>query len=171
MPVDTPRRQGPQSRAAASPKWRVRIQFLDRSANVIREWSAGAQSGADAIELIVDADCWRPTPTFHPIKGKSVEKVEKRFVSEFVQRRQQGDEPDHRADRALESVSTCDGTIRCSSMPATLAAKSVTAMAIARYCTSATVENPSPLEISLSATLAAGYALTAAGATGANPAT
>ncbi len=46
-----------------------RIQFLDRSANVIREWSAGAQSGAGAIELIVDAACWRPTPTVHPIKA------------------------------------------------------------------------------------------------------
>ena len=35
------------------------IQFLDRSANVIREWSANARSVADAIKLIVDAD-WPP---------------------------------------------------------------------------------------------------------------
>ena len=36
-----------------------RIQFLDRSANVIREWSANAQDVAGAIKLIVDAD-WPP---------------------------------------------------------------------------------------------------------------
>jgi len=36
-----------------------RIQFLNHSANVIREWSANARSVAGAIELIVDAD-WPP---------------------------------------------------------------------------------------------------------------
>jgi hypothetical protein len=36
-----------------------RIQFLDRSATVIREWSANARDFAGAIELIVDAD-WPP---------------------------------------------------------------------------------------------------------------
>ncbi len=36
-----------------------RIQFLDRSASVIREWSANAHNVADAIKLIVDAD-WPP---------------------------------------------------------------------------------------------------------------
>ncbi len=36
-----------------------RIQFLDRSANVIREWSASAQSVAGAVALVVDAD-WPP---------------------------------------------------------------------------------------------------------------
>ena len=36
-----------------------RIQFPDRSANVIREWSANARDVAGAIELIVDAD-WPP---------------------------------------------------------------------------------------------------------------
>jgi len=36
-----------------------RIQFLDRSASVLREWSANARSVSDAIELIVDAD-WPP---------------------------------------------------------------------------------------------------------------
>jgi hypothetical protein len=36
-----------------------RIQFLDGSAKVIREWSANAQNVAGAIELIVDAD-WPP---------------------------------------------------------------------------------------------------------------
>lgn len=35
------------------------IQFLDRSANVIREWSANARDVAGAIELIVDVD-WPP---------------------------------------------------------------------------------------------------------------
>jgi hypothetical protein len=37
-----------------------RIQFLDRSANVIREWSANAGDVAGAIKLIVDAD-WPPS--------------------------------------------------------------------------------------------------------------
>jgi hypothetical protein len=36
-----------------------RIQFLDRSANVIREWSATGQSVAGAVALVVDAD-WPP---------------------------------------------------------------------------------------------------------------
>ncbi len=36
-----------------------RIQFLDSSANIIREWSAGAQSVLGAIKLVVDAD-WPP---------------------------------------------------------------------------------------------------------------
>ena len=36
-----------------------RIRFLDRSANVIREWSANARSVADAVALVVDAD-WPP---------------------------------------------------------------------------------------------------------------
>jgi hypothetical protein len=36
-----------------------RIQFLDRSGNVIREWSANAHSVAGAVALIVDAD-WPP---------------------------------------------------------------------------------------------------------------
>jgi hypothetical protein len=36
-----------------------RIQFLDRSGDVIREWSANAQSVARAVSLIVEAD-WPP---------------------------------------------------------------------------------------------------------------
>ncbi len=36
-----------------------RIQFLDGAANVIREWSANAQTVAGAVALIVDAD-WPP---------------------------------------------------------------------------------------------------------------
>ena len=36
-----------------------RIEFLDGSAKVIREWSANAQNVAGAIELMVDAD-WPP---------------------------------------------------------------------------------------------------------------
>jgi hypothetical protein len=36
-----------------------RIQFLDRSANIIREWSANAPSVAAAIKLVVAAD-WPP---------------------------------------------------------------------------------------------------------------
>ena len=36
-----------------------RIQSLDRSANVIREWSANGQSVAGVVALIVDAD-WPP---------------------------------------------------------------------------------------------------------------
>ena len=36
-----------------------RIQFLDRSGDVIREWSANAQSVARAVALIVEAD-WPP---------------------------------------------------------------------------------------------------------------
>jgi hypothetical protein len=36
-----------------------RIQFLDHSANVIREWSANTQSVAAAVKLIVEAD-WPP---------------------------------------------------------------------------------------------------------------
>ena len=36
-----------------------RIQFLDRSANIIREWSANARDVEGAIKLIVDAD-WPP---------------------------------------------------------------------------------------------------------------
>jgi len=36
-----------------------RIQFLDRSANVIREWSADARNLAGAIKFVIDAD-WPP---------------------------------------------------------------------------------------------------------------
>jgi hypothetical protein len=36
-----------------------RIQFLDGSANVLREWSAYARSIAGAVSLVVDAD-WPP---------------------------------------------------------------------------------------------------------------
>ena len=36
-----------------------RIQFLDQSGDVIREWSANAQSVARAVALIVEAD-WPP---------------------------------------------------------------------------------------------------------------
>ena len=36
-----------------------RIQFLDSSAKVVREWSASAHTDADALKLIVDAD-WPP---------------------------------------------------------------------------------------------------------------
>ncbi len=36
-----------------------RVQFLDGSVKVIREWSANARNVARAIELIVDAD-WPP---------------------------------------------------------------------------------------------------------------
>ena len=49
-----------RKRAASGPlSVQYRIQFLDRSANVIREWSANARSLAGAIELIRDAD-WPP---------------------------------------------------------------------------------------------------------------
>ena len=36
-----------------------RIQFLDRSTNIIREWSANARDVAGGIKLIVDTD-WPP---------------------------------------------------------------------------------------------------------------
>jgi hypothetical protein len=42
-----------------APRVQYRIQFLDRSGNVIREWSANAHTVAGAVALIVDAD-WPP---------------------------------------------------------------------------------------------------------------
>ncbi len=36
-----------------------RIQFIDASASVVREWSANARSFAGAIALVVDID-WPP---------------------------------------------------------------------------------------------------------------
>ncbi len=36
-----------------------RVQFLDRSADVSREWSAAGQSVAGVVALVVDAD-WPP---------------------------------------------------------------------------------------------------------------
>ena len=36
-----------------------RIQFLDGSANVLREWSANARSVADAVSLVIEID-WPP---------------------------------------------------------------------------------------------------------------
>jgi hypothetical protein len=36
-----------------------RIQFLDGSANVLREWSANARSVADAVSLVTEID-WPP---------------------------------------------------------------------------------------------------------------
>jgi hypothetical protein len=46
-------------RLTEAPSVQYRIQFLDRSGNVIREWSANADSVAGAVALIVDAD-WPP---------------------------------------------------------------------------------------------------------------
>ena len=46
-------------RDGGPPRVQYRIQFLDRSANVIREWSANARDVAGAIELIVGAG-WPP---------------------------------------------------------------------------------------------------------------
>jgi hypothetical protein len=40
-----------------------RIQFLDRSGNVVREWSANAQSVARAVALIVDFGPIRLAPS------------------------------------------------------------------------------------------------------------
>jgi hypothetical protein len=46
-------------RLTEAPSVQYRIQFLDRSGNVIREWSANAHTVAGAVALIVDAD-WPP---------------------------------------------------------------------------------------------------------------
>ena len=36
-----------------------RVQFIDRSTSVVREWSVSARNVASAIELLADAD-WPP---------------------------------------------------------------------------------------------------------------